>query len=523
MKLESVQPPDIGIPKQAARGSKARLYAAAVGIGVIVSLLGWYWDTVQSLIAIWTRSDTFAHGFLIVPISAWLVWNRREHLAAVDVRPNFLVLPLLPLVGFGWLLGHLAGAAIVQQYSLLLMIVLLVWTILGNQVVRALAFPLFFLAFAVPVGDFLLPPLMEHTADFTIFALRLTGIPVHREGLFFTVPSGNWSVVEACSGLRYLIASLTVGVLYAHLTYRSFMRRAVFIAAAVAVPIVANWLRAYMIVMIGHLSSMKYAVGFDHLIYGWLFFGLVMLILFWVGSLWRETAEPRSSAQTVVALAQRNDPPLRAIMAATIVATVLLAFWPLAAARLAGDDFGPPPLLLEAPPQAQGWQPIAEPLTDWTPRFLHPRAKLNQGYAKGAARVGLYIGYYRNQRPGAALISSVNTLVVSNDQRWGNTGETRNSMSFNNEKIPLIEAQLRGPSARLLVWRWYSVDGRYTVNPYWAKLLQAKSKLFGRGDDGAVVIVYTELDTDRQSAASRLQDFAEAMLPAINGSLDHAR
>ena len=53
-----------------------------------------------------------------------------------------------------------------------------------------------------------------------------------------------------------------------------------FIAASIVVPIVANWLRAYMIVMIGHLSNNKYAVGVDHLIYGWVFFGVVMMLLF---------------------------------------------------------------------------------------------------------------------------------------------------------------------------------------------------------------------------------------------------
>ena len=66
--------------------------------------------------------------------------------------------------------------------------------------------------FAVPVGEFLLPVFMEWTADFTVLALRLSGIPVYREGLQFVIPSGNWSVVEACSGIRYLIASLMVGV-----------------------------------------------------------------------------------------------------------------------------------------------------------------------------------------------------------------------------------------------------------------------------------------------------------------------
>ena len=119
-------------------------------------------------------------------------------------------------------------------------------------------------------------------------------------------------MVEACSGLRYLIASLTLGFLYAYLTYRSLARRAIFVAVSVIVPIVANWLRAYMIVMIGHLSGMQYAVGVDHLIYGWLFFGVVMLILFWIGSIWREDLAPAQPAPRSVALAQRDKSSLGA-------------------------------------------------------------------------------------------------------------------------------------------------------------------------------------------------------------------
>src|SRR5262249_32061829 len=149
-------------------------------------------------------------------------------------------------------------------------------------------FPLAFLFFAVPIGEFLLPQLMEWTAGFTIAALKLSGIPVFREGQQIAIPSGTWSVVEACSGVRYLIASIVAGALYAYLIYRSPARRLVFIGVSIVVPIVANWVRAYLIVMIGHLSGNVLAAGVDHLIYGWMFFGVVMLIMFWIGSRWRE-------------------------------------------------------------------------------------------------------------------------------------------------------------------------------------------------------------------------------------------
>jgi EpsI family protein len=250
-----------------------------------------------------------------------------------------------------------------------------------------------------------------------------------------------------------------------------------------------------------------------------------MLILFWVGSFWREDLAPHPAAAGPVPLAPRDQPSLGGIMAATIVAVVTVAVWPVAASRLEGTGPYPPPVLQEPPP-AGGWQPVAGRLTTWTPRFVNPGAQIDQAYAEDARRVGLYIGYYRNQRQGAKLITSQNTLVPRNDSAWRNAGETHRTLVVNNKKIPSIETKLRDRSTQLLVWHWFWVDGQYTVNPYWAKLLQAKSKLLGRGDDGAVVIVYTEIGTDGmdgKAAAGRLQDFVSAMLPAATRSLQNVR
>jgi exosortase A len=520
VKLESLQLPRT-VAAQTPNLLKGEILLTALVLSGLFWLLAWYWDTALAMISIWERSDTFAHGFLIVPISGWLIWRKRHVLAALDLRPNFLALPLLALAGFGWLLAGLGGVGVVQQFSLVVMIPLAVWVILGTEAVRALAFPLVFLVFAVPFGEFLEPPLMEHTANFTVAALKLSGIPVYREGQFFTIPSGSWSVVEACSGLRYLIASVTLGLLYAYLTYRSFARRALFVAASIVVPIVANWLRAYMIVMIGHLSSMQYAVGIDHLIYGWLFFGLVMLMLFWVGSYWREDSDTAQPLRPAVPPPGRAR-SMAAITVATIAGAAMAAVWPVAAGRLEMGGTVTPEL---KPPQASGaWKPVDEGhVSSFRPRFFNYQAHVNQAYTDGTTGAELWIVYYRNQRPGAQLISTQNTIVSSNDREWRKTGEGARALIVGKQEIPLIEARLRSPSAQLLVWRWYWVDGRYVVNPYWAKLLQAKSMLFGGDDDGAMVIVYT-LSGDRlPSAEQPLQDFVEAMLPGITRSLEHAR
>jgi exosortase len=186
---------------------------------------------------------------------------------------------------------------VVQQYAMVAMIPTVVIVIAGRRVARALAFPLGFLLLGVPVGEALIPPMMDWTADFTVTALRLSGIPVYREGTFFTIPSGQWSVVEGCSGPALSDRVHHRGRPVRVLSYQKTWKRILFVVLSVIVPIIANGMRAYMIVMIAHLSDMKLALGIDHLIYGWLFFGLVMLLLFWIGSFWRDP-EPGNSAQS---------------------------------------------------------------------------------------------------------------------------------------------------------------------------------------------------------------------------------
>src|SRR5215831_16982079 len=201
-----------------------------------------------------------------------LVWRSRDELARTTAKPWWPGLVVVLLCGVLWLVMSSANVLGLKQFALAFMIQASIVTVLGLRVARVLLFPLAFLLFAIPAGEFLVPVLMDWTADFTVAAIRWSGVPVFREGNHFALPSGNWSIVEACSGIRYLVASVMVGTIYAALAYRSVKLRAAFLVASIVVPIVANWLRAYGIVMIGHLSNNQLAVGVDHIVYGWLFF-----------------------------------------------------------------------------------------------------------------------------------------------------------------------------------------------------------------------------------------------------------
>jgi len=218
---------------------------SAVALALVLTLLwvvGWYWQTAQGVAGIWWTSDTFAHGLVVFPAFGWLVWRARDRIGGLQPQPTaWMALPILA-AGLLWLLGGMVSVAAAQHFALFALLVSAFVGVLGWRLSRVLLFPLLFLFFGVPIGEFMLPTLMHYTAEFTVWALRLSGVPVYQEGLHFVVPNGRWSVVEACSGVRYLIASLFVGALYAYLNYTSLKRRLLFMLVAIAVPILANWL-----------------------------------------------------------------------------------------------------------------------------------------------------------------------------------------------------------------------------------------------------------------------------------------
>lgn len=483
-----------------------------------------YQQTLLSTITTWQRSETFAHGFLIFPISAYLVWTQRNQLAKISPHPNYFGLPILAALGFGWLLAYLGGVQIVAQYCLVSMVPATVWVLLGTQVTRAIAFPLGFLLFAVPAGEFLIPHMMNFTADFVVTALQFTGIPVYREGNFFTIPSGQWSVVEGCSGLRYLIASFTLGCLYAYLTYRSTRRRLVFAALSLIVPVIANWLRAYMIVMIAHLSGMRLALGIDHYIYGWVFFGIVMLLLFWIGAFWREdqmASQPDEAGKkpTFTNLGMSKSGKL---FVAGAAALAIAAIWPVYAAYLNKLPVKTEGLAIVAPGSANGWVSQNAPLSAWQPHYIGTDAHVSQTYRKSETVVSLYLGYYRTQRQDAELINSQNYMVKQKDPEWSNVGERTLEISLGNRRETIQQTFLRSPNQRLSVWNWNSMLGTYTINPYLSKLLLAKAKLFGQRDDAAAIIIAAPYEESPETAALAMQAFIQDMLPGIRASIEYA-
>jgi exosortase A len=487
-----------------------------------VALLLLYWDTWVAMVTIWERSGTFAHCYLVPPISAWLIWRQRAELAPLVPKPSLALLPLVALMAAAWLLGDLASVNALTQFAVTAMLVFLVPAILGVAVGRRILFPLAFLFFMVPFGEFLMPMLMEWTADFTVAAIQLSGIPVYREGLQFVIPTGNWSVVEACSGVRYLIASFMVGSLFAYLNYRSTTRRLAFCLVALAVPLVANWLRAYMIVMLGHLSGNRLAVGVDHLIYGWVFFGLVVGVMFLIGSRFAEApAESPASPPVPVENAVLSS---RLGWISGVAALLILATPAAVNTALQAHDAGMTSQAALDLPDLPGLDATPDK-PDFVPDLLNPTTTVLRSYVTPAGVVNVHVGYYRTQGYGRKLVTSENVLVKAYDPVWRQVSSGTAIIDAGDGPRTWRSGEvLRGAVGsavapeRFDVRQIYWVDGHLTASGAKATLFGVRSRLMGHGGAGAMLTIYTR-GQDKQATSAAVEGFIGTHLQALERQL----
>ncbi|MEI8301857.1 MAG: exosortase A [Burkholderiales bacterium] len=513
----------------------ALAFAAAVGVSVLLFLPAW-----QSMATIWWHNETYTHGMLVPLACAWLIWRDRARLAGLAPRPTALALPLLALCAAGWLVGELAGVNALQHFAVVGMVPALFLLCFGATITRRNAFALGFLFFAVPFGEFLMPWLMDRTADFTVAALQLSGVPVLREGRQFVLPSGNWSVVEACSGLRYLLAAVPLALFQTHLNRRSTRVQVLFTAGVVVLALVANWVRAYGIVMLGHLSDMSLAAGVDHLVYGWLFFGLVMGLAFWIESRLPEgrhdaavtasdagdaSAMPAARDHAAGVLAPMADAGGRARPAALALAAVtLLACAPLGAASLQAlseprIDLAPLGATLEALPRE---------LAAYRPGYRGERAAAS-GQLAQAPGAGIAVYQYVGQRDGHEMITHGQGALPQDSgpprpSVIAQRGERAARLPGAPGGAPVGEQLVEHQGRRWLVWEWFWVDGQTLADPRAVKLATAAALLAGRGDESLAFVAWAPIALAESTGApaEAATDAARARLRAATAALGDA-
>ena len=482
-------------------------------------------DTWMSLLDIWLQSDTFSHGLLIIPISIYLVWRHRGQLDGNAAQTSVIGFTVLAGLSMGWWLSMALGMGIGMHLAVVAMLPATVLAFYGSTIVRQLAFPLAFLVFAVPFGQFVIPELVDVTASLTVSILRVFGIPVIRDGQFFEVPSGSYSIARACAGLNYTIATLALATLLARLNFRRATKGAAFVVAAVLFSILANGVRATMIVLIMHFSDFDISAAKDHEFVGWIaYFLLIALLLFLAGRL----GDRHASGDSETSMNTRGTPKGAAPVirksgwAAALIGAAMVGVG--VALSLAGTATPATGQMYSQLPRIAGWQQRPAIPDLFRPAFGGFTEALFGTYENNeTTTVYASVFSYRGVSQGAEMINAVHTVLPHD--RWRINLPTTHEDS-STLPVPVLQTigRPRDGLRAVLVWYWYEVNGRATTRTVQAKIMEAKNFMSFRPNESVAFVLATpirdSLETTQQALSEFLGNFYPAMLACTSAIRD---
>jgi exosortase A len=482
-----------------------------VRLGLLAALyLMLFHADLADLVRVWTNSTPYSHCIFLPAIIFWMVWQRRSGLVQLTPQGWWLGLVWLGIGAFTWLLGWAAGVALFRHAALVVMAQGLVLSALGPAVGRALAFPIFYAFFMIPVGTEAEPMLQIVTAKMAIHLLWLAGVPAEISGIFISTPNGYFRVAEACSGTGFLIAMAAFATLVAHLCFKSMVRRALFIGSALIFCLLANGVRAFGIILIAYHSSVDSAVVVDHVLYGWLFFALVIMAMLAIGFPFydRSPFEQWFDPARLQGAADRLGMGWGLMLAAAVIMVAPMS-WSAASRALAQ------PLPAEAiAPEVPGWhrRPIsAAPY--WEPFFTGADGLRVIPYGDDRDRlVDLAVVRFAYQAEGKELVGFGQGAAApdgAGDWTWAAPATTAPRHAHGEI--------IQGPHGeRRLVYSFYRVGGVLTGQAGRVKLETLKVRLLSRDQRAAAILVSAlipEGPDGEARAAQALDDFLTALGP----------
>lgn len=470
---------------------------AAVAVAVFTAItLALFWQTGASIVDIWLHNNAYGHGFLIPLIVAWLIHERRQSVAALRPRADGRWLVGVAAAAIFWLLGTVLMVQIATQLALIGLLVSGAFLILGPEVSSRLRFPILFLFLGVPMGSEITPHLQIMTADIAVAALREIGVAVYHNDLEIVTTAGHFVIANECSGLNFLIASLTLGILVAERFYTSWPRRIAFLLLTLVMPIVANGLRAFGIILIADTVGMHFAASVDHIIYGWVFLTLITAILLAIGWSFHQN---RPALAAVPAAATPSPAPARPLWGMAAAGLVPM----LACAALAGVALRPP--ANPAPHLALPGDAAAKPADGgWTP--VIPGSDINRldTFQVGDVSVTRAVAYFAWQRPGAKAVSGGSAIVP---YEWAIKSTGTDTLTLGGQTFTAPRLDVLHQGHERIVWSWYWVDGRFTGSPIAAKLLQIRALFDGQRAAAVIAVAMPAPDKGQDQATAVLTAF----------------
>jgi exosortase len=424
-----------------------------------------YWPSPAVYLEQWADfvNITFTHGWLIVAVCLALVVRARHEIAAAPLGRSPAAYGALAACIIAWLICYRGANQDLHVTVFPAILWLAVVAAFGWRMGVVLAFPVAYFYLAVPSWAQLGDPLQKLTVFVVHGALALTGPPTRIAGNTIHIPNGSFAIEEGCSGLHFLIVGLAVAALHGELRRDSWRVRLVQLGVMTGLALLANWVRVYTIIEAGYLTDMQsYLVRVSHYWFGWGVFGVALVLLFWITSLFAPAAAPEPNVELASANATRAE--AREVLTGALTTALVLVALPTLSWGLRAMQ--PAPILFAdfAPPAS--WSPAAaEALSPWRPVF--PGAAERQQFAYVSATgetVEIFRVAYRSMRQGAKLFGSAVSVAGRRLRLQSGTVIETAAGRFREEEV----ADRSG--AHSLIWSRYEIAGRDFVVPLAAQL-----------------------------------------------------
>ena len=481
--------------------------------GAFVLTVVLYWSTSVEIAGLWTAGTQrrSAHGWLVLAVSAWLVWRDRAAFGTTPLVPPALGPAVVSAASAIWLVGYNAGLLTLMIHVMPLLVLAVIWSVGGQALARLAAFPVLFLYFALPALEAFSPVLQSITAIVNGALTSAVGIPVVIQGTVITIPEGSFEVGDTCSGLHMMVAGWTIATLHGELERCTLRSRLKLLATVTALALLTNWLRVFAIIIAGHLTNMQhFLVTVDHYYFGWALFAIALVPYFYFSA--RMLGAP--TARPVVMASAGSAPTGRTALAAMLAAAALSSgpAWALV------ENARAKPLAPRQPPVIDGWSGPGIHLSGWAPVFVNADDEFLVDYAsESMGEVALYHAEYRTQRQGKELRGHGNSTVGPGQQVRATRAR---QLSTPGSSVQAQEEVAVGEDGRqILVWSVFALDGqpgpvrltgllRYGVRSIW------------RAPTASVTVLAAECRPDCEQARTALAALGSEVLPSLLDGAD---
>lgn len=507
---------------------------------LIIGFLVWlYADSLVFLFSRWFGSEDYSHGLFVPLISGFLIWQSRHQVSHLPQNQSWWGLAVIGLGLLLYVVGELSTLFLVLHVSLWIVLVGLAITLVGLRGTKVIAFPLGYLLTAIPLPTFFYANLSSQlqlwSSSLGVGCLQLVGVMAFREGNVIDLGPVQLQVVEACSGIRYLLPLTSLALLCAYLLKDAMWKRVVLVLSSIPISIIINGFRIGVIGVLVELYGKGAAEGFYHLFEGWVIFmvsfGLLILEMAWLGRFGtegprkslREQLRWRGQGADTGAQGWENGLSNRIFSPGPAYLCSMALFAPCA---LLGTLFmdreeSPPPrtAFVDFPMQLNGWRGQPFPLEQrYIDTLRFDDYVLADYHAEGRNYVNVYAAYYRSQRKGQSAHSPQSCLPGGGWEIASLTQQALQPAELTRSPIMVNRAVIQKGDQKQIVLYWFKQRERHLTDEYLVKFYLLLDALSRQRTDGALVRLASLIGPGESEAAvdQRLQEVATEIGQAMS-------